>query len=127
MGEEGKPKVLIADDEPDIVYVLSEVLSDEGYDTITAADGEETLRKAKEYKPDIILLDIMMPKMDGYSVNVQLKSQPETKDIPVIVITGRGQLKELFDMNEKAPIDDFLEKPFPVKELLERMDRLLKR
>ncbi|HCJ66272.1 MAG TPA: two-component system response regulator [Elusimicrobia bacterium] len=122
---EKKKKVLVVDDEEDIVYLLQEALEDEGYQTLGAYNGQEALEIVQKEKPDLILLDIMMPKIDGYSLNQQLKKHQETQSIPVIVISGRGQLRDLFLLNQESPIADFLEKPFPVKLLLEKIEQVL--
>lgn len=81
-------KVLAIDDELDTLTFYSEVLEDHGFTPVTAANGVEGLKKAREEKPDLILLDIMMPKKDGTRTYKELKSDPDLKDIPVIVITG---------------------------------------
>ncbi len=120
-----REKILVVDDEEDIVYLLREALQDEGYQTFGAFNGQEALEIVQKEKPDLILLDIMMPKIDGYSLNQQLKKHQETHDIPVIVISGRGQLRDLFLLNQESPIADFLEKPFPVKLLLEKIEQVL--
>lgn len=124
MGE--KKKILVVDDEEDVVYLLREALEDEGYQTFGAQDGQAALEIVKKEKPDLILLDIMMPKMDGYTLNQQLKKDEENHDLPVIVITGRGQLRDLFLLNQEAPIADFIEKPFPVKMLLGKIEQILR-
>ncbi len=122
---EKKKKILIVDDEEDTVFLLKMALEEEGYQIFSAYDGKMALEITEKEKPDLILLDIMMPKTDGYSVNLHLKQHQETHDIPVIVITGRGQLRDLFLLNQEAPINDFLEKPFPIKILLEKIEQLL--
>ena len=120
-----KRKILIADDEKDIVIILKLALEKEGYAIISAYDGLEALEKVAAEKPDLILLDIMMPKMDGYSVNLKLKENPETAKIPVIVITGRGQLKELVQARQEITILAYLEKPFTVAMLLGKIREAL--
>ena len=120
-----KKKILIVDDERDIVIILRLALEKEGFEVSEAYDGVEALQKVALDKPDIILLDIMMPKMDGHSVNLKLKENPETAKIPVIVITGRGQLKELIQAREEITIVAYLEKPFTVSILLEKIREAL--
>lgn len=119
-------KILIVDDEKDIVFVLRMALQKEGYATDEANDGIEALQRVAIEKPDLILLDLMMPKMDGYSVNIKLKENKETADIPIIVATGKGQLKELLQIREELKVTDYLEKPFTVKMLLEKIRLILK-
>jgi CheY-like chemotaxis protein len=113
-----KHKILIVDDERDIVTVLRLALEKEGYEVSEAYDGKEALEKVPQFKPDLILLDIMMPTMDGYTMNVKLKDNPETANIPVIIITGRGLLKELMKQSKDAAITGYLEKPFTVAKLI---------
>jgi len=120
-----KHKILIVDDEHDIVVILKMALEKEGYEVVEAFDGVEALQKVKETNPDLILLDIMMPKMDGHSVNLKLKENPETAKIPVIVITGRGQLKELVQARKDIEIVAYLEKPFTVSMLLGKIKETL--
>ncbi|MFH1823801.1 MAG: response regulator [Candidatus Firestonebacteria bacterium] len=118
-------KILIAEDEKDITFIIDTALKKAGYETILAYDGEEALEKAINEKPDLILLDIMMPKMDGFTVNTKLKENEKTKDIPVIVCTAKGGLKDLFNIEKKWKIDGYLEKPFVVKVLVEKVKEII--
>lgn len=121
-----KRKVMIVDDERDIVLILKMALEKAGYDVVEAYDGLEALGKVKHENPDLILLDIMMPHMDGHSVNLKLKEDPATAHIPVIVITGRGHLKELLQVRDEVRIAAYLEKPFTVAMLLDKIKENLK-
>ena len=85
----------------------------------------EALDKINEEKPDLIVLDIMLPKLDGHSLNIQLKKNPETANIPVVVMTGRGGLKDLLQLKENVNISAYLEKPFPIRLLKEKIENLL--
>jgi DNA-binding response OmpR family regulator len=85
-------RILIADDEPYILRSLPFVLKKEGFEVETACDGEETLEKARQFKPKILFLDIMMPLEDGYEVCKKLKSDPDINDIYVIMLTAKGQI-----------------------------------
>ena len=125
MGESKKPKVLIVDDEENNLNLISALLSNNGYLYDTARNGLEALEKVKEYSPDLILLDILMPKMDGYEVCRRLKDDLLTQHIPVIMVTA------LFDRDSRikgleAGANDFLTKPVDGAELMIRARNLLK-
>jgi len=81
-------KILIVDDEPDVVTVTKFTLEHNGFEVVTAYDGEDGIKKAKEHKPDLILLDMLMPKMFGSDVAIELKADPELRDIPIVFITN---------------------------------------
>jgi DNA-binding response OmpR family regulator len=117
-------KVLIADDSAVIVQMMKNALTAEGFEVITASDGEEVLLKAENNPPDLFILDIMMPKLDGYTLNRKLKENDLTKDIPVIISTGKGQMREVFRMDEKSKIEGYLEKPFPLSVLVETVKKV---
>jgi CheY-like chemotaxis protein len=85
-----KGRILVVDDEIYIVHILDFSLGMEGYEVVTALDGEQALERARSEKPDLIVLDIMMPKLDGYETCKRLKADPETKDVPVILLSQRG-------------------------------------
>ena len=123
--EEQRPRVLIADDNPQGVELLEAYLADRDYDIETAADGEETLRKVKDWHPDLILLDIMMPKISGFEVCKRLRSDPATQDIAVLMITALDQQSDI-DRAVEAGTDDFLTKPINKTELLLRIGSVLK-
>lgn len=119
-------KILIVDDEPDIRFVLQAALTKSGYQTDQASNGLEALEKVETYQPDGIILDIMMPLLDGYSVNSRLKENPATASIPVIIITGKGHLKELLDVREDLKVAAYFEKPFQISVFLERLKEIFK-
>ncbi|MEW6040093.1 MAG: response regulator [Elusimicrobiota bacterium] len=118
-------KVLVVEDEEDIVTILQTALQRNNYEVITANNGEEALDKIDFSKPDLILLDLMLPKVDGFTVNLRLKDNPETASIPVIVITGKGNAREFFNIKEGATIAAYYEKPVPVSMILKRIKELL--
>jgi CheY-like chemotaxis protein len=118
-------RILIVDDEPDIVFVLTTALKKNGYRTEEAFNGLDALEKIRTSPPDAVVMDVMMPKMDGSSVNLKLKEDPQTAGIPVIIITGKGHFKELLDIHEGVNVAAYLEKPFPISLLLEKLRVIL--
>ena len=119
-----KGKILVVDDEIYIVHILDFSLGMEGYEVITALDGEQALDRMKAEKPDLVVLDIMMPKLDGYEVCKSIKSNPATKQTPVILLSAKGRnvdQKLGFDVGA----DDYITKPFSPRKLVERINQLL--
>src|ERR1044071_1333262 len=106
-----KPKILIVDDEPFNVDYLEQELEDLDFDIITAKDGREALNKVKQELPDLILLDIMMPIMDGFEVLAHLQADPDLRNIAVIVISAMNDLTSVIK-GIKQGADDYLPKPF---------------
>ncbi|MBW3662583.1 MAG: response regulator [Actinobacteria bacterium] len=86
-----KRKVLVVDDEPDVLLLCRVNLEFEGYDVVEASDGERAMEQVRAERPDIVLLDVMMPKMDGWQVLAAIKDDPELKDIPVVMLTAKVQ------------------------------------
>jgi two-component system alkaline phosphatase synthesis response regulator PhoP len=119
-------KVLVVDDEEYIQHILNFSFSAEGYEVMTAGDGEEAIKKAKSTKPDVIVLDIMMPKMDGYAACKQIKSDPVTKSIPVILLTAKGRDVDR-KLGTEAGADDYVVKPFSPGRLIERVEGIMKK
>jgi DNA-binding response OmpR family regulator len=119
------PRVLIADDNPQGVELLEAYLSSSDYEIETASDGEETLRKVKQWHPDLILLDIMMPKISGFEVCKRLRADSATRDIGVLMITALDQPSDV-ERAVEAGTDDFLTKPINKTELLLRVRSILK-
>jgi len=120
----GKSKILIVDDAIDTVELLKKRFRSEGYDTEEAYNGEEGLQKVQEYTPDLIVLDIMMPKIDGYEVCQRLKADEKTKYIPVLMLTAKGEIEHKVKGLDIGA-DDYLAKPFDYKELSARIRSLL--
>ena len=114
-----KKKILIVDDEADLVKMMKIRLEVSNYEVITASDGEEGIKQAEAGNPDVILLDIMMPKKDGYTLLRELKNKETTKSIPVIVITGKPGMKDLFEIEG---VKDYIIKPFEKEDLLSRIN-----
>ena len=119
-------KVLVVDDEEYIQHILNFSFGAEGYEVITAADGEEAVTMARSEKPDIIVLDIMMPKMDGYEACKQIKTDPQTQNIPVILLTAKGREVDR-KLGAEAGADDYVVKPFSPGRLIERVEGFIKR
>ena len=117
-------KVLLVDDDPVILKLLQVNFEMEGYTVSCAGDGEEGLAKARAERPDIVLLDIMMPKMDGLEVTKALKGAADTKDIPIILLSAKAQASDI-QAGKDIGADDYLTKPFDPLELLERVNELL--
>lgn len=118
-------KILVVDDEQDMVELLTYNLKERGYEVLASADGLDALNKARRHLPDLILLDLMLDGIDGYSVCEILRRQPSTASVPVIMITAlAGQIARLNGM--AAGADDFITKPFSPQELMERIQRVLK-
>lgn len=118
-------KILIADDNVQNVELLEAYLADLGCETDVAGDGQETLEKVKTGQPDLILLDIMMPKMSGFEVCKQLKSDPATRSIPILVVTALHETGDI-ERAVEAGTDDFLSKPVNKLELVTRVKSLLR-
>ena len=121
-----KSKILVVDDEPDIVETVSFMLQARNFDVITASDGLEGLAKVRTENPDLILLDIMMPVMDGYEVCIKLKKDKDTQSIPVIMLTARGE-NEAVIRAHKSGADDYIVKPFSLPTLVSKLNKLLNR
>lgn len=119
-------KILVVDDEEYIQHILNFSFGAEGYEVITAADGEEAIKIAKTQKPDIIVLDIMMPKMDGYEACKKLKADPQTRGIPVILLTAKGREVDR-KLGSQVGADDYVVKPFSPGRLIERVEGIMKR
>jgi len=117
-------RILVVDDEIYIVHILDFSLGMEGYEVVTALDGEEALRKVQEAKPDLIVLDIMMPKMDGYETCKALKSDAATKDIPVILLSAKGRNVDM-QTGYDVGADDYITKPFSPRKLVDRINAML--
>jgi DNA-binding response OmpR family regulator len=122
----GKPLVLVADDDPDILALVTFRLERGGYDVVAANDGEEALRLAVERAPDLAVLDVMMPKLDGYEVTTRLRQNERTRRMPVILLTARVQEADIARGFEVGA-DDYVKKPFSPQELGARVQAILGR
>ena len=117
-------KILIADDRSEVVELVKATLEGEGYRTIDASDGKEALEKIGLERPDLVLLDIVMPKMDGFEVLSKLRGDPKTKDIPVIMLTAKGQKLDR-EKGIKLGASDYIIKPFSPSHLLDKIEELI--
>ncbi|MGE4413395.1 MAG: response regulator transcription factor [Candidatus Caldatribacteriota bacterium] len=117
-------RILIADDEPYILRSLSFVLQKEGFEVETACDGEEALEKVRQFKPKILFLDIMMPLEDGYEVCEELRSDPDTKDIYVIMLTAKGQIIDK-KRGLEVGADEYITKPFSPREIVDKVKGII--
>jgi len=120
-----KHRVLIADDNEANVELLEAYLSGLDLETATAIDGQDTMDKVESFKPDLILLDIMMPKLSGFEVCQKLKSNPATSGIMILMVTALNELGDI-ERAVEAGTDDFLSKPVNKLELIKRVENMLK-
>lgn len=117
-------KILVVDDEENILISLEFLLQRAGYDVAVAHDGDEALTQAERFAPDLILLDVMMPKKDGYEVCRLLRQDPRHEACKIVLLTAKGRdIDRAKGLAQGA--DDYLTKPFSTKELLEHVERLL--
>ena len=119
-------KILVAEDEIDISFIIGEALKKKGHIVSFAFDGEETLKKAKKENPDLVILDIMMPKMDGFAVHHELKKDPKTKKMFILVQTAKADAKNVFLSDKSYEVDGFLEKPFDLTKFFDMVEGILK-
>jgi DNA-binding response OmpR family regulator len=129
-------RILVVDDDRPTVMIIERLLKKDGYDVCTAFDGKEGLQRAQAEKPDLIILDLMMPKMDGYEVCYRLKNDPDTADIAVLMLTAKGGIENSNGQKFAARLEDrlrgfevgavdFLIKPIKAKDLAKRVKALL--
>jgi DNA-binding response OmpR family regulator len=119
-----KKRVLVVDDEIYILQILEFSLEVEGFEVLTAQNGEEALESARRDAPHLIVLDIMMPRMDGYEACRQLKIDPRTRDIPVILLSAKGRSIDQ-ELGFEAGAEDYITKPFSPRKLIERIKAIL--
>lgn len=120
-----KELILVVDDDENIVYAIQSLLEDEGYKTVTAPNGSEALNILNNLQPDLILLDVKMPKMGGYEFCKKIQSRPETKTIPVIFITGNSNREGMLKGLNLGGVD-YIVKPFNENELMARIETQLR-
>lgn len=120
----GSAKIMVVDDERDIVRLVSFTLSRRGYSVIEATDGKAALEVAAREQPDLILMDVMMPVMDGFEASRQLKADPRTEKIPIVMLSAKSQQVERAIGLESGALD-YICKPFTPKELVEQVNGFL--
>ncbi|MEK9149462.1 MAG: response regulator [Candidatus Desantisbacteria bacterium] len=118
-------KILVIDDELHIRKIIEIKLKGAGYEIFTAEDGEEGLRKASELLPDLIILDLLMPKMDGFELCQTLKEKDATRNIPIVALTALAQKSEI-EKARQAGADKVLTKPFSPRDLLSEVEEIMK-
>ena len=119
-------KILVVDDEPFIIQMVTSRLTAGGYEVVSGCDGQEALQKAKSEKPDLIIMDVMMPKMDGYQACATLKQDVRFQNIPIILFTAKSGDEPSQVGIEECGADSVISKPFDAKMLLEKIAELLK-
>ena len=124
--DERKPVVLAADDDADILGLITFRLERSGYTVLQAHDGEEALQLALTAKPDLAVLDVMMPKLDGFELTRRLRAEEATRRMPIILLTARAQEADVQEGFE-AGADDYIRKPFSSQELRSRVQAILGR
>ncbi|MEW6278489.1 MAG: response regulator [Candidatus Eremiobacterota bacterium] len=116
--------ILVADDEPFVLRSLEFILKKEGYRVLTAVDGQEALDKAVQERPDLLLLDIQMPRMDGNTVCRTLREDPERKDVYIVMITAKGQEADRIQSLESGA-NEYITKPFSPRKVITRVKEIL--
>ncbi len=120
-----KKKILIIDDEIEFVDMISMRLQASGYNVVAVYDGDSVLNKVRSEKPDLIILDVMLPKADGYQVCELIKKDPIVSKIPIVVLTAKDPSREVDDIR-KTGVEDCFIKPFDPKQLLAKIKQLIK-
>ena len=126
MSNVAPPRILVAEDDPDILALIAYRLGRSGYEVLTAVDGAEAVALAFEHDPDLVVLDVMMPRVDGYGVARAIRENPATRRTPVLLLTARVQEADVARGFE-AGADDYLKKPFSPQELRARVQAILGR
>ena len=124
MAEKTVKQILCIEDEPEMIDLIRLILGRRGFDVQGAAGGTEGLRMVRANHPDLVLLDLMMPDMDGWEVYQQMKADEKTKEIPVIVVTAKAQRIDKVLALHIAKVDDYIAKPFSPKELIDSVERV---
>jgi len=118
-------RILCIEDEPEMIDLIRLILNRKGFEVFGASGGEDGINKVRQQKPDLVLLDLMMPVVDGWEVYQQMKADDETKNIPVIVVTAKAQSIDKVLGLHIAKVDDYIAKPFSPKDLINSVERVL--
>ena len=122
---EEKKTVVCVEDEPEMIDLVKLILGRKGFELVGAVGGREGLETVRKLKPDLVLLDLMMPDMDGWEVYQQMKADDDLKDIPVIIVTAKAQSIDKVLGLHIAKVDDYVTKPFGPQELLQSVNKVL--
>lgn len=117
-------RIICIEDEPEMIDLIQLILNRRGFDVIGAAGGKEGLQMIRDMHPDLVLLDLMMPDMDGWEVYQQMKAEESTRKIPVIIVTAKAQNIDKVLGLHIAKVDDYIAKPFGPQELVESVERI---
>jgi len=120
-------KILFVEDETALQKTFGDILKEEGYEIFTALDGEMGLRMAKEKKPDLILLDLILPKMDGFELLGNLKADPDTKDIPVIILTNLERVEDIEKALELGATTYLVKANYTLKEVVDKVKQVIEK
>jgi two-component system response regulator VicR len=125
MNDTNTKQILCIEDEPEMIDLIRLILGRRGFEVVGAAGGKEGLEKVRQSPPELVLLDLMMPDMDGWEVYQQMKADEKTKDIPVIVVTAKAQSIDKVLGLHIAKVDDYIAKPFSPQDLLNSVEKVL--
>ena len=125
MNDTNTKQILCIEDEPEMIDLIRLILGRRGFEVVGAAGGKEGLEKMRQQPPELVLLDLMMPDMDGWEVYQQMKADEKTKDIPVIVVTAKAQSIDKVLGLHIAKVDDYIAKPFSPQDLLNSVEKVL--
>lgn len=122
---EPRKKIVCIEDEPEMIDLIRLILGRRGFELIGAVGGREGLETVRQVKPDLVLLDLMMPDMDGWEIYQHMKADEELRNIPVIIVTAKAQSIDKVLGLHIAKVDDYITKPFGPQELIDRVNRVL--
>jgi two-component system response regulator VicR len=125
MNDTNTKQILCIEDEPEMIDLIRLILGRRGFEVVGAAGGKEGLEKVRQSPPELVLLDLMMPDMDGWEVYQQMKADDKTKNIPVIVVTAKAQSIDKVLGLHIAKVDDYIAKPFSPQDLLNSVEKVL--